>query len=87
MLGGRLRFNLETYIYGKEHPKKEIVYPADWWEALKERFAPKWFLKKYPVRSTVITCSLKEIYPDIEPVLPQKNPVIKFLVTENYGTR
>src|SRR5678809_654895 len=24
-------------------------YPADWWQALKERFAPKWFLRRYPV--------------------------------------
>ena len=32
---------------------EEIVgakYPADWWQALKERFAPAWFLRRWPVR-------------------------------------
>lgn len=28
----------------------EIAYPLDWWEAVKARFAPRWFTKRYPVR-------------------------------------
>lgn len=24
--------------------------PADWWQALKERFAPRWCLRRWPVR-------------------------------------
>lgn len=31
----------------------ETSYPRDWWEALKERFAPAWFVRRYPVRRDV----------------------------------
>lgn len=28
----------------------QIKYPSNWKEAIKERFAPRWFLKRWPVR-------------------------------------
>jgi hypothetical protein len=36
----------------KQKLKEEFVvatWPADWWQALKARFAPKWFLRRWPV--------------------------------------
>jgi hypothetical protein len=75
---------MKVAIYGKDHPKKHIVrYPADWWEALKERFAPSWFLDKCPVKFTEITASLEELYPDLDIALPDKSPVLKFRVLKN----
>ncbi len=28
-----------------------VEYPADWWQAIKARFAPKWFLRYYPINN------------------------------------
>lgn len=36
--------------------QKEVCeqrWPADWWEALKQRFAPAWFVQRWPVREAV----------------------------------
>jgi hypothetical protein len=44
-------------------PGKEVVkYPSSWWDAVKERFAPQWFLKRYP--STFVTVVATTYFPD-----------------------
>jgi hypothetical protein len=74
---------LERSIYGIDHPKVHVVrYPADWWQSLKERFAPAWFRDRYPVRFTEVTASLEELYPEIEPALPDKGHVMKINVAK-----
>lgn len=80
----RLIYEIRADIYGKRHANRHIVrYPADWLEALKERFAPAWVRDRWPVRFVEITASLNEIYPDIQPALPDKHPVMKFAVMKN----
>ena len=81
---GVMAIEMKVAIYGKDHPKKHVIrYPADWWEDLKERFAPSWFLDKYPVKFTEVTASLEELYPDLDIALPDKSPVLKFKVLKN----
>jgi len=73
--------SLRAEIYGKDHPEQHVVrYPENWWEAVKERFAPAWFLDKYPVRFTVISASLQELYPGFRPATDRFSPVVKFFV-------
>lgn len=80
---GRLLMTLRMQVYGKDHAKKHVIrYPATWRDAVKERFAPAWFLDRYPVRFTVVEALLEELYPDIEPALPDRNPVMKFTVAK-----
>ncbi len=68
-------------IYGKAHPEAHIIrYPSDWWQSVKERFAPAWFRDRYPVKFTEHTASLKELYPDVTPALPDRGPVMRFQV-------
>ncbi len=38
--------------------------PRDWWQHAKERFAPQWYLKRWPV--LVTTYSARHFYPEIE---------------------
>ena len=47
-------YKLSTYILGLQAEKIvwHVSYPQDWWEALKERFAPSWLRKRYPVKYT-----------------------------------
>lgn len=77
----QLHLLMRAFIYGKDHPSKHVVrYPADWWQAVKERFAPVWFRDRYPVQFITVTASLEELYPEIEPALPDQSPVMKFIV-------
>lgn len=41
---------LKTFVLGMEKKKIEIQWPHDWWQALKLRFAPWWFRRRYPVQ-------------------------------------
>lgn len=50
-----LIYELRYNIFGiKRKIKKEIKRPTDWWNAVKERFFPKWLLKKFPVKYETI---------------------------------
>lgn len=81
---GQLVMTLRAGIYGKKHPDKHVIrYPKTWWDAVKERFAPAWFRDRYPVCFVEVTASLDEMYPDLTLELPDKNPVVKFIVRED----
>jgi hypothetical protein len=43
---------------------KEIRWPLDWWQHLKERWFPKFALKRWPVRYHTFKIDL--LYPEIE---------------------
>lgn len=53
------RFRLDEIIPGlilelraqiPKLPLGEVSFPADWWQAVKERWAPVWWKKRWPVR-------------------------------------
>lgn len=53
-------------LLGQKNLKEvEIKYPSDWLQAVKERFAPKWYLKRYPVKYKVFTFSADLLYPEL----------------------
>ena len=43
--------------------RREVSVPVDWWEHVKLRFAPAWFLQRYPVRYTVHVMEVTQIFP------------------------
>ena len=45
-------------------PEINIAYPKDWLEAVKERFAPEWFLKRFPVRYVAHYAKVADLYPE-----------------------
>jgi len=60
-----------SYIEHKEAVKKEktdiVEFPADWWQSFKERWFPKWAIKRYPVIYTKIKIKEKLKLNDIVP--------------------
>ena len=44
--------------------KEELLvkYPADWWQAFKERWFPKWLKRKHPVKYT--ECFAQHLFPE-----------------------
>ena len=43
----------------------QVIYPRDWWQAVKARFAPLWLRRRWPVMQTI--CEYVVILPDTIP--------------------
>jgi hypothetical protein len=71
-------YKIRGYVWSQDAGKKvEFKYPADWWEAVKERFAPAWFLKRYPVKYTHKEFQVKATYPEL--MIRGQEPVMRLL--------
>lgn len=55
-----------------------ISYPDNWWEAFKERWFPKKWLDRNPVKYKTHHISFDILYPDFEPT-PGSKTVIKYI--------
>lgn len=61
----RMCYNLHAYIFGQKLAYQEVKYPANWKEAVKERFAPKWLRTRWPVRYMIHKLEAAALFPDI----------------------
>jgi hypothetical protein len=68
-----MAIGMKAYVWGKRLERKEIKYPANWKEAFKERWFPKWMLERYPVRYTVFIVDAKILYPNFVYHIPENN--------------
>lgn len=52
----QLLVQLSAYLLGVEGEiiEQYVEAPADWWQAVRERWAPGWWLKRYPVKTRVL---------------------------------
>lgn len=73
-LSQHVNFNADEYtfriiqkIWGHFACSQEVRYPANWREAIKERFAPQWFKRRWPVVDTVIVVKAWELFPGVNP--------------------
>lgn len=60
-----LILSLKARIYGTKRQIDYISYPANWKEAIKERFLPKWVKKIFPVKYKNIKIVSRITIPDI----------------------
>ena len=63
---GNLRARMCAYIMGRRR-NETVSYPADWWEAAKQRWAPHWFLKRWPVRFKTWSVDAFALFPELAP--------------------
>jgi len=52
-------------VYGRTMEEVKAEYPADWWEAFKERWFPAWAKKRWSVRWVRVRLEAKELYPKL----------------------
>ena len=67
------RIRLRGFLYGESVEKHTIKYPKDWWQALRERWFPRWVLNRWPVRYTVHHIDLVAVYRKFRPSLPNED--------------
>ena len=41
---------MTSYVLGMNEQRITARWPADWWQAVRRRFAPGWCLRRWPVR-------------------------------------
>lgn len=74
-----LVISVDTYIHGieKERFRFHREYPKDWWQAFKERWFPKWALRRWPVEMEVIDID-HAIYGPVCPHLMHEDQGVHF---------
>jgi hypothetical protein len=74
-LSQNIIFQFTTYMHGiqRERITVNLRWPADWWQALKARWFPRWWLARWPVKWEEYHID-EAIY---AAVCPHVNPVTK----------
>lgn len=55
-----------TYdVYGEKREPRRVQWPATWWDAFKQRWFPKWWLRRWPVRYAFAEFRCTQLYPDV----------------------
>ena len=65
---------MKLHIWGQQLDKVDVKYPANWKEAFREEYFPKFLLKRFPVKYTTKTIDVKVLYPKI--ALPNEKHVV-----------
>ncbi len=61
----RFLIKLRALVTAEQIEDTEIAYPADWWQAVKQRFAPRWALRRWPVRMERYSFEAHRLYPRV----------------------
>lgn len=69
-LAGHLLLKLRGYIWSETLDEWKAEYPADWWQAFKERWFSGWVLKRWPVVYIRKHVKLKVLYPEYKVAMP-----------------
>lgn len=78
---------IQARILAETVDEKKVVYPADWWEAFKDRWFPAWLKNRYPVKNKVVVYKTKLAYPQSKVKCPDHITAgVKFFVLteDNY---
>lgn len=76
-------FSLRMTLMGQRLKEIRVSYPTNWKESIKERFAPKWFLKNHPVKYTKVELTASAVYPLI--ALPDEKHFVQFKMRDWEG--
>lgn len=77
------RLSVRARIWEAVHREVVVRHPSTWWDAVKLRFAPKWWLRRWPVRMTEVTVKAAEflqgkMLDDAESTLAIRHDVLRY---------
>lgn len=67
-------YEISAWLYGEHAMTKTARWPADWLEAIKERFAPAWLRARWPMRYTSVTLDAWRLFPEATMKVPALGP-------------
>ena len=71
-LRGKIVATFKTAVWAEDAGRQFVVFPADWWQAVKERWFPAWALRRWPVKYQRWTLDVKVLYLDFKYALPDQ---------------
>lgn len=71
-----LRAELRAYVVAEDANPLIIRYPMNWWQHFKQRWFPKWALKRWPVRQVTHTITGSALFPYFKPKIPDQGPPV-----------
>ena len=77
-----IRVTIRGYVWSHYLGTHTIMYPADWCEAVEERFFPKFLLERFPVRYHIEKIEMHALYPNYRPVIPDEDYVFRAITIE-----
>lgn len=70
--GKTLALQMTGYLWGEPVHHEEVRFPADWWQAFKKRWFPKWAKRRWPPKHREVVLDAKAIYLEYLPRLPNE---------------
>jgi hypothetical protein len=68
---------LVQMVWGREAERQEHQWPANWWEAFKDRWFPKWAKGRWPIRYSKCVLTARELYSKV--AMPEREHTIVIL--------
>jgi len=71
---GHITAKVRGYVWAEDDAVQRFVrkYPADWWQAFRERWFPRFVLNRWPVVYQELAVAVRAIYPDFRPAIPDR---------------
>lgn len=66
-----IHYQLRGFLWGERAGRYTFTAPSDWWQALRERWWPRWALTRWPVKYRREVIEVTAIYPDLKISLPE----------------
>lgn len=70
IMSDRFAYQLRAYVLGERQEEFTIEYPADWWQAFKERWFPESCKRRWPVEYKRYEFKRFNIYPKMKYQVP-----------------
>ena len=71
---------VKAFVWGSVN--SEIKYPATWWQHVKERWYPKSWLKRWPVKHT--TYEAVQLYPQLQLIKDKPFGEVKMMIRHKF---
>lgn len=68
-----IMMRIKGFVWAEQAQRQEVQYPANWWQAFKERWFPAWLLERWPVEHKKHIFDVKCVYPNFRPSLPEQD--------------
>ena len=81
-IGNEIAIRLVQPVWGREAKRQECKWPADWWQAFKERWFPAWAKARWPVEYHTEVMTVRELYPALR--MPDKRYHAEFVVVKGH---
>lgn len=76
---------LNAYLASEKLQHIVVRYPKDWWQAFKERFFPKWLLRRFPVQYHEEHYEVRAFYPYVS--LPNERHYVRIVRLEKEANK